>query len=101
MVTHDNLVCNSALITEASGLRAGETIAGWLPLFHDMDSSLCTAGSLFGGALRIHGAGAVSDAALLWLQICPIIARAAALLPTSPMTCASRRSAPHTRRNWI
>jgi acyl-CoA synthetase (AMP-forming)/AMP-acid ligase II len=36
MVTHDNLVCNSALITEASGLRAGETIAGWLPLFHDM-----------------------------------------------------------------
>jgi acyl-CoA synthetase (AMP-forming)/AMP-acid ligase II len=36
IVTHDNLVCNSALITEASRLRAGETIASWLPLFHDM-----------------------------------------------------------------
>jgi acyl-CoA synthetase (AMP-forming)/AMP-acid ligase II len=36
IVTHQNLMCNSALITEASGLRAGETIAGWLPLFHDM-----------------------------------------------------------------
>jgi acyl-CoA synthetase (AMP-forming)/AMP-acid ligase II len=36
IVTHDNLVYNSALISEASELRAGDTIAGWLPLFHDM-----------------------------------------------------------------
>ena len=35
-VTHDNLLCNSALITAAFELRAGETIASWLPLFHDM-----------------------------------------------------------------
>ena len=36
IVTHENLVCNSALICEASGLAAGEAIGGWLPLFHDM-----------------------------------------------------------------
>lgn len=36
VVTHANLVHNSALIAEACGHRSGETIAGWLPLFHDM-----------------------------------------------------------------
>lgn len=36
IVSHANLMHNSALIAEACGHRAGETIAGWLPLFHDM-----------------------------------------------------------------
>jgi acyl-CoA synthetase (AMP-forming)/AMP-acid ligase II len=36
VVTHANLACNSALIAEACGHRPGESIAGWLPLFHDM-----------------------------------------------------------------
>jgi len=36
MVTHANLMCNSALIAEACGHAPGQTIAGWLPLYHDM-----------------------------------------------------------------
>jgi acyl-CoA synthetase (AMP-forming)/AMP-acid ligase II len=36
IVTHANLMHNSALIAEACGHRPGQTIAGWLPLFHDM-----------------------------------------------------------------
>jgi len=36
VVTHGNLMRNSALIAEACGHGPGQTIAGWLPLFHDM-----------------------------------------------------------------
>jgi acyl-CoA synthetase (AMP-forming)/AMP-acid ligase II len=36
VVTHANLIQNSALIAEACGHHGGHTIAGWLPLFHDM-----------------------------------------------------------------
>lgn len=36
VVTHANLMRNSALIAEACGHGPGDTIAGWLPLFHDM-----------------------------------------------------------------
>jgi acyl-CoA synthetase (AMP-forming)/AMP-acid ligase II len=36
MVTHTNLLHNCAHITEATGLKPGETIGSWLPLFHDM-----------------------------------------------------------------
>jgi acyl-CoA synthetase (AMP-forming)/AMP-acid ligase II len=36
MVTHANFMHNSAMIAEACGHGSGETIAGWLPLFHDM-----------------------------------------------------------------
>ncbi len=36
VVTHANLMHNSALIAEACGHHSGQTIAGWLPLFHDM-----------------------------------------------------------------
>jgi acyl-CoA synthetase (AMP-forming)/AMP-acid ligase II len=36
VITHANLMRNSALIAEACGHQPGETIAGWLPLFHDM-----------------------------------------------------------------
>jgi acyl-CoA synthetase (AMP-forming)/AMP-acid ligase II len=36
IVTHANLMRNSAIIAEACGHGPGETIAGWLPLFHDM-----------------------------------------------------------------
>jgi acyl-CoA synthetase (AMP-forming)/AMP-acid ligase II/cytochrome P450 len=36
IVTHDNLICNSALIAETCGIGPADTIAGWLPLFHDM-----------------------------------------------------------------
>ncbi|HTV80450.1 MAG TPA: fatty acyl-AMP ligase [Steroidobacteraceae bacterium] len=36
IVTHANLMHNSSLIAEAFGCQPGDTIAGWLPLFHDM-----------------------------------------------------------------
>jgi acyl-CoA synthetase (AMP-forming)/AMP-acid ligase II len=36
VVTHSNLMRNSALIAEACGHGPGKTIVGWLPLFHDM-----------------------------------------------------------------
>ena len=36
MVTHANLMRNSALIAEACGHGPADTIGGWLPLFHDM-----------------------------------------------------------------
>ena len=36
VVTQANLMRNSALIAEACGHAPGQTIAGWLPLFHDM-----------------------------------------------------------------
>ena len=36
MITHDNLICNSAQIAEACGHDSQTTIGGWLPLFHDM-----------------------------------------------------------------
>jgi acyl-CoA synthetase (AMP-forming)/AMP-acid ligase II len=36
IVTHSNLSYNSSLIAAACGHQAGEVIAGWLPLFHDM-----------------------------------------------------------------
>jgi acyl-CoA synthetase (AMP-forming)/AMP-acid ligase II len=36
MVSHANLMCNSAQIAEALGHDAGSTIGGWLPLYHDM-----------------------------------------------------------------
>jgi len=36
VITHANLVHNSALIADACGHQPGEVIAGWLPLFHDM-----------------------------------------------------------------
>ncbi len=36
VVTHANLMHNSAQIAEACGHRPGQTIGGWLPLFHDM-----------------------------------------------------------------
>ena len=36
VITHANLMRNSALIAEACGHQPGETIVGWLPLFHDM-----------------------------------------------------------------
>ncbi len=36
VVTHSNLMANSAHIAEACGHAPGQTIAGWLPLFHDM-----------------------------------------------------------------
>ena len=36
VITHSNLMCNSAIIAQACNHRRGETIAGWLPLFHDM-----------------------------------------------------------------
>ena len=36
MITHDNLICNSAQIAEACEHDSQTTIGGWLPLFHDM-----------------------------------------------------------------
>ena len=36
IVTHANLMHNSALIAGALGHGPGQTIGGWLPLFHDM-----------------------------------------------------------------
>ncbi len=36
IITHANLMKNSSIIAEACGHGRGETIAGWLPLFHDM-----------------------------------------------------------------
>lgn len=36
IVTHTNLMRNSALIALACGHGPGKTIGGWLPLFHDM-----------------------------------------------------------------
>jgi acyl-CoA synthetase (AMP-forming)/AMP-acid ligase II len=36
IVTHTNIMHNSALIAEACGHSAADTIAGWAPLFHDM-----------------------------------------------------------------
>jgi acyl-CoA synthetase (AMP-forming)/AMP-acid ligase II len=36
VVSHSNLVRNSALTAQACGHDSGDTIAGWLPLFHDM-----------------------------------------------------------------
>jgi acyl-CoA synthetase (AMP-forming)/AMP-acid ligase II len=36
MVTHANLMCNSAQIAEACGHDAQKTICGWVPLYHDM-----------------------------------------------------------------
>jgi acyl-CoA synthetase (AMP-forming)/AMP-acid ligase II len=36
VVTHANLMCNNALIAEACEHGPGQTIGGWLPLFHDM-----------------------------------------------------------------
>jgi acyl-CoA synthetase (AMP-forming)/AMP-acid ligase II len=36
VVTHANLINNSANIAAACGHQPGETIGGWLPLFHDM-----------------------------------------------------------------
>jgi acyl-CoA synthetase (AMP-forming)/AMP-acid ligase II len=36
VVTHSNLLHNSAQIAQACGHAPGTTIAGWLPLFHDM-----------------------------------------------------------------
>jgi len=36
VVTHSNLLNNSAQIAQACGHAPGMTIAGWLPLFHDM-----------------------------------------------------------------
>ena len=36
MVTHGNLMCNSAQIAEACGHDAQKTICGWVPLYHDM-----------------------------------------------------------------
>jgi acyl-CoA synthetase (AMP-forming)/AMP-acid ligase II len=36
IVTHSNLMRNSALIAEACGHDSTHTIGGWLPLFHDM-----------------------------------------------------------------
>jgi acyl-CoA synthetase (AMP-forming)/AMP-acid ligase II len=36
IVTHANLMHNSGLIASACGHGPGQTIGGWLPLFHDM-----------------------------------------------------------------
>jgi acyl-CoA synthetase (AMP-forming)/AMP-acid ligase II len=36
IVSHANLMHNSGLIADACGHEPGHTIAGWLPLFHDM-----------------------------------------------------------------
>ncbi|WP_433327346.1 AMP-binding protein [Spirillospora sp. CA-294931] len=36
MVTWDNLQANSELIGRAAGFEAGDTVASWLPLYHDM-----------------------------------------------------------------
>lgn len=36
MVSHDNITHNSAMIARACRHEEGDTIAGWLPLFHDM-----------------------------------------------------------------
>ncbi len=36
IVTHANLMHNSAVIATACGHGPGQTIGGWLPLFHDM-----------------------------------------------------------------
>lgn len=36
VITHSNIMRNSALIAEACGHTSSDTIAGWLPLFHDM-----------------------------------------------------------------
>lgn len=36
MITHHNLICNSAQIAQACGHDSETAIGGWLPLFHDM-----------------------------------------------------------------
>ena len=50
VLTHANLVSNSALITEACGLGPDQVLGGWLPLFHDM--------GLIGGVVQAAYCGA-------------------------------------------
>lgn len=50
VVTHANLVSNSDLIATACGHGSGQTIGGWLPLFHDMGLIGLVAQAAYSGA---------------------------------------------------
>jgi acyl-CoA synthetase (AMP-forming)/AMP-acid ligase II len=52
MVTHHNLMANSAMMQDAFQLSPGETYVSWLPLFHDM-GLMAMLQAVFSGAHEI------------------------------------------------
>jgi acyl-CoA synthetase (AMP-forming)/AMP-acid ligase II len=48
MVTHANIMANSAMSAEAFGLDSNTTIVSWLPLFHDM-GLMCMLQAVYAG----------------------------------------------------
>ena len=102
MITHGNLLANSARIQAVFGSAAGERGVFWLPLFHDM--------GLIGGVIQTLYCGGSST--LLLARVLPPAADAvargdqpdraprSAAGRISPTTSASRRRRPSSARRW-
>ena len=100
MVTHGNLLHNSALIQRCFGSTPESRGVFWLPLYHDM--------GLIGGVLQTLYCGGSSTllSPVAFLQrpsagsqaISRDRGRRSAAGPTSPTTCASARSRPSSGR---
>ncbi|WP_433335095.1 fatty acyl-AMP ligase [Spirillospora sp. CA-294931] len=99
VITHANVVANARQALTAVGVRPGDTMVSWLPLFHDMGLVLTIAAPIAGGVGSVFiDPFAFVQRPLRWLRLLAEHPGAVSAAPNFALDLTAERVTPEERR---